>query len=113
MRDYTQPGWADKGATLSDKTARKEFGLTQQEILDAVNAGELQFRQSFIHGNPYLRLRRHEVQAFVAKKHGKDHLKTKLLKKELTEVNRELKSLKAQTASLELRKTELLEMLKG
>ena len=113
MRDYTQPGWSDKGATLSDKTARKEFGLTQQEILDAVNAGELQFRQSFIHGNPFLRLLRHEVEAFVAKKHGKDHLRTKLLKKELAEVNRELKRLRVETASLELRKAELLEMLKG
>ena len=40
MRDYTQPGWSDKGATLSDKTARKEFGLTRLEILDAVNAGK-------------------------------------------------------------------------
>jgi len=24
--------WFEKGATLSDKSARKEFGLTQEEI---------------------------------------------------------------------------------
>ena len=28
--------WQDKGATLSDKTAREEFGLTQAEIVRAI-----------------------------------------------------------------------------
>lgn len=28
--------WQRKGATLSDKTARREFGLTQDEIYDAI-----------------------------------------------------------------------------
>ena len=36
--------WQRKGATLSDKTARKELGLTQDEIVRAVRAGELQCR---------------------------------------------------------------------
>jgi hypothetical protein len=31
-----------KGATLSDKTARQEFGLTRDEIYDAIDAGTLQ-----------------------------------------------------------------------
>jgi hypothetical protein len=26
--------WIKKGATLSDKSARKEFGLTQEEIIE-------------------------------------------------------------------------------
>ena len=38
--------WGRKGATLSDKTARAEFGLTQDEIVAAVHAGELQYRLS-------------------------------------------------------------------
>jgi hypothetical protein len=33
--------WRRKGATLSDKTARKEYGFTQDEILAAINAGLL------------------------------------------------------------------------
>src|ERR1035437_8092302 len=32
--------WLRKGATLSDKTARSEFGLTQEEIIAAIRAGE-------------------------------------------------------------------------
>ena len=54
--------WRRKGATLSDKTVRKEFGLTQDEILAAIEAGQLQYRVSSIHGSPWLRLLRREVE---------------------------------------------------
>jgi hypothetical protein len=33
--------WSRKGAALSDKSARQEFGLTQQEIIAAIRAGKL------------------------------------------------------------------------
>lgn len=45
--------WQRKGATLSDKTAREEFGLTQDEIVQAIRAGKLQYRRNSIHGNPF------------------------------------------------------------
>ena len=44
--------WRQKGATLSDKSARHEFGLTQEEIFGAMRAGKLQFQQNSMHGNP-------------------------------------------------------------
>jgi len=50
--------WQRKGATLGDKTARLEFGLTQDEIYDAIDAGTLHYREASIHGNPWLRLLR-------------------------------------------------------
>jgi hypothetical protein len=62
--------WTQKGAALSDKSARQEFGLTQQEILAAMRAGKLQFREGNMHGNPWFRLLRHEVEALVGKKGG-------------------------------------------
>ena len=37
-----EEAWRRKGATLSDKTARKEFGLTQDEIEAAIEAGQVQ-----------------------------------------------------------------------
>jgi hypothetical protein len=37
--------WLRKGATLSDKTARKEFGLTQNEIVQGIRTGKLQCRR--------------------------------------------------------------------
>jgi hypothetical protein len=35
--------WQRKSATLSDKTAREEFGLTQDEIVQAIRAGKLRY----------------------------------------------------------------------
>jgi hypothetical protein len=44
--------WQHKGATFSDKTAREEFGLTQDEIVRAIRAGKLQYREGSMYGNP-------------------------------------------------------------
>ena len=96
--------WQRKGATLSDKTARKEFGLTQDEIVQAIRAGKLDYRHNSIFGNPFLRLLRREVEALVKKKHGGDFLKDRQAKTELARINREIKRLKAQVAALEERK---------
>ncbi len=67
--------WTHKGSTFSDKTARKEFDLTQDEIIEAVRAGKLQYKENHIHGNPYLRLLRREVENLVKDKYGDNHLK--------------------------------------
>ena len=99
--------WNLKGATLSDKTARKEYGLTQDEIEAAAQAGELEYRLQAIHGNPFLRLLRREVEELVKRKHGGEHLREQLAKTELARVNRELKQLRARVAELETRKLEL------
>ena len=101
--------WTKKGGTLSDKSARKEFGLTQEEIIDAIRNGKFQYRQNYMHGNPYFRLIRSEVEAFVTAKYGNNYLKNKKLKNELAQVNKELKRIKAEIERLEQRKVRLLE----
>ena len=63
--DLYDEEWRRKGATLSDKTARSEFGLTQDEIIAAIRAGKFQYRPSSMHGNPWLRLLRREVEDLV------------------------------------------------
>ena len=100
--------WQRKGATLSDKTARKEYGLTQDEIVQAIRAGNLQYRRNSIHGNPFLRLLRREVEALVNKKRGEKYLKDQKAKTELAGINRELKRLKTQIATLEEQKSKLI-----
>ena len=67
--------WVRKGATLSDKTARAEFGLTQNEIIAAIRAGQLQYRPAEMHGNPWLRLLRREVEDLVSIRHGERYLR--------------------------------------
>ena len=103
--------WARKGATLSDKTARAEFGLTQQEIIAAIRAGKLQYRQAAIHGNPWLRLLRREVEDLVSTGHGERYLRERQSRAELKQVNRELKQLRVQLKALEERRTALVSEL--
>ena len=105
--------WSQKGASLSDKSARQEFGLTQEEIVAAIRAGKLQFRQSNMHGNPWFRLLRHEVEALVTDKGGQDHLHKKKLQKELADLNKEARKLKTRLKVIERRRGELMEELGG
>lgn len=106
--DDVNSEWQRKGATLSDKTARKEFGVTQEEIVRAVRAGKLHYRVNSVFGNPFLRLLRREVEGLVKGKHGGDYLKKQQAKTELARIKRELKRLKTQIAALEARKSTLL-----
>jgi hypothetical protein len=99
--------WTVKGATLSDTTARKEFGLTEAEIMQAIRQGKLQFREGSIYGNPWFRLLRREVEALVKECHGANYLQDQQTKTELARIDRELKRLKTQIAALEERKAGL------
>jgi len=54
--------WQRKGATLSDKTAREEYGLTQDDIIRAIWAGTLHYREGSMYGSPS-DFRRREVRA--------------------------------------------------
>src|SRR5258708_28662445 len=99
--------WQRKGATLSDKTAREEFGLTQDEIYDAIDAGTLQYRQAAMHGNPWLRLLRREVEALARASHGDRDVNQRQARAELGRVNRELRRLRAELAPLEERRAKL------
>ena len=103
--------WRQKGATLSDKSARQEFGLTQQEIYEAMREGKLQFQQNNMHGNPWFRLLRHEVEALVTEKGGQDHLHAKKLEKELADLNKEARKIKSRLKTVERRRAELMEEL--
>lgn len=106
--DYSDSEWQRKGATLSDKKAREEFGLTQDEIVQAIRAGTLHYREGSTYGNPWLRLLRREVEALVRKQHGNNYLRGQQAKTELARLNGELRRLKVQIARLEERKVKLI-----
>ena len=105
--------WKRQGATLSDKSARQEFGLTQQEIIAAIRAGKLQFREHNMYGNPWFRLLRHEVEALVSEKSGKSVLHRKKLQKELADLNKEARKIKTRLKAIERRRAELVAELDG
>jgi hypothetical protein len=99
--------WQRKGVTLSDKSARQEFGLTQDEIYDAIGAGKLQYRQAAMHGNPWLRLLRREVEDLARTSHGERYVEERQTRAELARVNREIKRLRAELAALDERRSKL------
>lgn len=99
--------WQRAGGTLSDKTARNEFRLTQAEIIQAIRDGKLHYRRGSVHGNPFLRLLRREVETFVRKERGDAYLTKQQAKTELTRIDAELKRLRAKLAALEERRAKL------
>ena len=105
--------WQRKGATLSDTTACREFGLTHDEIYEAIDAGTLQYRQAAIHGNPWLRLLRREVEALARARHGDHLVNEQLARAELTRINREIRRLQAELTALEERRAKLSSGLGG
>jgi hypothetical protein len=111
MMEFHDGEWARKGATLSDKTARSEYGLTQDEIFAAIDAGKLQYRPTAMHGNPWLRLLRREVEDLARSLYGERYLREQQARTELARVNRQLKQLRAQLAALEERRSVLLSEL--
>src|SRR5258708_34290897 len=97
--DLDTEEWARKGATLSDKTAREEFGLTQDEIIAAIRAGKLQYRRAEMHGNPWLRLLRREVEDLASTRHGERYPRERQARAELKQVNPGLKRRRGQLAA--------------
>jgi len=103
--------WGRKGATLSDKTARQQYGLTLDEIYSAIEGAKLQYRPAAMHGNPWLRLLRREVEDLARTLHGERYLQERQARTELVEINRQLKQLRARLAALEERRAALLSKL--
>ncbi len=104
----TDSQWNEQGGTLSHKNACKEFGLTENEIIDALKAGKLQYRLNYAHGNPYYRVLRKEVEALARELHGNNAVEKQETKFKLQKINKEINSLKRKLSSLEKQKAELL-----
>jgi hypothetical protein len=108
VMDDLDLSWKQKGGTLSDKNARKEFGLSQQEIMEAMQRGVLHYKVGSAYGNPFFLLVRTEVEALVKEKLGETYPKDQRTKKELAAIDRELRRLKTRMTALEKQRANLL-----
>jgi len=60
-----------------------------------------------VHGNPWLRLLRREVEALARTRHGDRYVNERQARAELARVNREIRRLRAELAALEERRSKL------
>ena len=99
--------WALKGATLTDATAQKEYGVSRNFIIEGIRAGKLEYRQVSMWGNPCLRLLRSQLEKYIAEQHGPQHLDNEKTQTELRKIKKEIGSLKRKLSALESRKAEI------
>lgn len=105
MAEYGE--WNRKGATLSDVTAQKEYGVTREFIIKGIKAGELEYIEGAIWGNPYLRILRSQLEKYINKNLGKDHLSTNKKQDELRKIKKEIAQLNKKLKALQEKKKEL------
>jgi len=99
--------WNQKNATLSDVTAKKEYGVDRDFVIKGIEAGKLEYRDGAIWGNQYLRILRSQLEEYIAKKLGKKYLAKVKNESELKKVKREISAMNKKLKELQLRKTEI------
>ncbi len=105
MAEYGE--WNRKGATLSDVTAKKEYGIDRDFIVKGIRAGKLEYREGAIWGNPYLRLLRSQLEKYIAEELGRDRLSNVKKQTEVRKIKNEIANLKKRLNELQTRKMEL------
>jgi hypothetical protein len=110
MAEYGE--WNLKGATLSDATAQKEYGVSRDFIEEGIRAGKLEYRDGAVWGNPYLRVLRRQLELYIAEKFGSQFLMRKKAQAELPAIKKEIADMRTKLAVLEARKAALERVLK-
>ena len=104
--------WNLKGATLSDKTAKKEYGVDRDFVIKGIEAGKLEYRQGSMWGYPYIKVLRSQLEQYIADELGQEYLAEHKNKTELRKIKKAISETKELLEELELRKAELEESLK-
>jgi hypothetical protein len=105
MAEYGE--WNRKGATLSDVTAHKEYGVDRDFIVKGIRDGRLEYREGSIWGNPYLKVLRNQLERYIAEELGSNYLVNRNSLTELRKLNKEIAGLKNKLAALQERKAEI------
>ena len=103
--------WNRKGATLSDKTAKKECGVSREFVVKGIRAGQLEYGKGSVWGNPYIRILRSQLEKYIAEELGSDHLASSNTQTEPRKIKKEVAGLKKRLKELQERRTELEEQL--
>jgi coenzyme F420-reducing hydrogenase delta subunit len=110
MAEYGE--WNRKGATLSDVTAQKEYGVSRDFIVRGIQTGKLEYREGAIWGNPYLRVLRSQLEQYIAAEIGPDRLTSCKSQTELRKIKKEMADLQKRLNELQARRTELEQQMR-
>jgi hypothetical protein len=110
MAEYGE--WNRKGATLSNVTAKTEYGVDWNFIVKGVEAGRLEYREGSIWGNPYLKIVRSQLEAYIAEQLGEAYLMKAKAQTQLRRIKKEIAELQKRLNELQKRKDSLQESLK-
>ncbi|MBI4725984.1 hypothetical protein HY768_01960 [candidate division TA06 bacterium] len=105
MAEYGE--WNRKGATLSDVTAKAEYGVDRDFIIKGIRAGKLEYRDGAIWGNPYLKILRSQLEKYITHELGAKYLAKVKNELELRKIKKEMFDIKKRLNALQLRKIEL------
>ena len=105
MAEYGE--WNRKGATLSDKTAKQEYGVSWDFIVKGIQAGRLEYREGSVWGNPYIRILRSQLEKYIAEECGADRLACSKIQTELRRIRKEMAGHRKKLRELEARRAEL------
>jgi len=109
MAEYGE--WNRKGATLSDVTAKAEYGVSRDFIVKGIQTAKLEYRDGAIWGNPYLRILRSQLEKYISEELGEDYLVRVKSQTELRKIKKEISDLKKKLNALQERKADLEELL--
>ena len=109
MAEYGE--WNRKGATLSDVTAKKEYGVDRAFIIKGIRAGKLEFREGVMWGNPYFRLLRSQLEQYISEELGHKSLSREKNRTEFRKIKGEISKLKKKLKDLESQKIELEKLI--
>ena len=104
--------WNRKGATLSDVTAKTEYGVSREFVVAGIRAGKLEYREGSIWGNPYLKILKGQLEAYIVEQLGTGYLSTVKNQSELQKIKKEMTELNKRLDTLQHRKTSIEEALK-
>jgi len=105
MAEYGE--WTIKGATLSDATSYKEYGVDRDFIVKGIKAGKLEYREGSIYGNPWIRILRRQLEQYIAEEIGPTYLSDVKNRTELRKIKKEIADLKKRLGALQARKIEI------
>ena len=72
MAEYGE--WNRKGATFSDVTAKKEYGVDLKFIIKVIRARKLEYREGVMWENSYLGLFRSPLEQYISEELGQERL---------------------------------------